>query len=169
GRRRRRGTRGRCRHRRRDRRPSRRDRAAPARDRRGRPGRRPATAGLPGHRRSPRWPLGSDVTRSDRRAGRHHRPGNGAHTMTLPHLLAQSSPTQDWITGWTMFLRQTLPMVFLVVVILVGTILIVRARGGLQKAIIFGIGAALVYLILTNVDAMSRLFEQELPIPEGDR
>ncbi|HLV58675.1 MAG TPA: hypothetical protein VKY81_07370 [Natronosporangium sp.] len=89
--------------------------------------------------------------------------------MTLPHLLAQSSPTQDWITGWTMFLRQTLPMVFLVVVILVGTILIVRARGGLQKAIIFGIGAALVYLILTNVDAMSRLFEQELPIPEGDR
>lgn len=89
--------------------------------------------------------------------------------MTLHHLLAQSSPTQEWITGWTSFLRQTLPMVFLVVVILVGTVLIVRARGGLQKAIIFGLGAALVYLILTNVDDVSRLFERELPIPEGDR
>lgn len=89
--------------------------------------------------------------------------------MILHHLLAQPSPTQDWITGWTTFLRQTLPMVFLAVVVLVGIILIVRTRGGLQKAIIFGLGAALVYLILTNVDAVSRLFEQELPIPEGDR
>jgi hypothetical protein len=81
--------------------------------------------------------------------------------------LAQDSPTQAWIEDWVGFLQNTLPLIFLVVVILVGIILIVRARGGLQKAIIFGIGAALVFLILTNVEAVSNLFGEELPI-QGD-
>jgi hypothetical protein len=78
--------------------------------------------------------------------------------------LAQDSPTQAWIEDWVGFLQNTLPLIFLVIVILVGTILIVRSRGGLQKAIIFGIGAALVFLILTNVEAVSNLFGEELPI-----
>jgi type IV secretory pathway VirB2 component (pilin) len=78
--------------------------------------------------------------------------------------LTQDSPTQEWIGGWLEFLDTTLPMVFLVIVILVGTILIVRSRGGLQKAIVFGIGAALVFLILTNVEALSSLFGEELPV-----
>lgn len=78
--------------------------------------------------------------------------------------LAQDSPTQAWIEDWVGFLQNTLPLIFLVIVILVGTILIVRARGGLQKAIVFGIGAALVFLILTNVEAVSNLFGEELPI-----
>lgn len=82
-------------------------------------------------------------------------------------LLAQDSPTQVWIADWTAFLTDTLPMIFLAVVILVGIILIVRTKGGLQKAIIFGLGAALVFLILTNVDGFSNLFEEELPI-DGD-
>lgn len=79
-------------------------------------------------------------------------------------LLAQDSPTQTWIQGWIDFLEETLPVAFLVVVILVGTVLIVRSRGGLQKAIVFGIGAALVFLILTNVEALSNLFGEELPV-----
>lgn len=87
-------------------------------------------------------------------------------TRTRPPL-AQDSPTQAWIQGWIDFLDGTLPMVFLVVVVLVGTILIVRSKGGLQKAVIFGLGAALVYLILTNVDAVSELFREELPL-DGD-
>jgi hypothetical protein len=78
--------------------------------------------------------------------------------------LAQDSPTQAWIEDWVGFLQNTLPLIFLVIVVLVGTILIVRSRGGLQKAIIFGIGAALVFLILTNVEAVSNLFGEELPI-----
>jgi hypothetical protein len=78
--------------------------------------------------------------------------------------LAQDSPTQAWIEDWVGFLQNTLPLIFLVIVVLVGTILIVRARGGLQKAIVFGIGAALVFLILTNVEAVSNLFGEELPI-----
>jgi hypothetical protein len=77
---------------------------------------------------------------------------------------AQDSPTQTWIKGWLKFLDDTLPVLFVVIVILVGTILIVKSRGGLQKALIFGIGAAVVFLILTNVEAVSKLFEQELPI-----
>lgn len=85
-------------------------------------------------------------------------------TATSPPPLAQDSPTQTWIEGWLDFLGETLPMVFLVVVILVGTVLIVRSRGGLQRAIVFGIGAALVFLILTNVEALSNLFGEELPV-----
>lgn len=81
--------------------------------------------------------------------------------------LAQDSPTQGWIQQWVDFLEETLPLIFLVVVILVGTILIVKSKGGLQKAIIFGIGAALVFLILTNVEAFSELFGDELPV-EGE-
>lgn len=84
-----------------------------------------------------------------------------------PIILAQDSPTQNWIEGWIDFLSSTLPVIFLVIVILVGTILIVKSKGGLQKAIIFGIGAALVFLILTNVEAISELFREELPV-DGD-
>lgn len=82
-----------------------------------------------------------------------------------PHL-AQDSPTQSWIEDWVDFLTTTLPLIFLVVVVLVGTILIVKSKGGLQKAIIFGIGAALVFLILTNVEAISNLFGEELPVDQ---
>jgi hypothetical protein len=78
--------------------------------------------------------------------------------------LAQDSPTQSWIEGWLDFLESTVPAVFLVIVVLVGTVLIVRSRGGLQKAVIFAIGAALVYLLLTNVEALSGLFGDELPV-----
>lgn len=83
-----------------------------------------------------------------------------------PPFLAQDSPTQSWIEGWVDFLSSTLPVIFLVIVILVGTMLIVKSKGGLQKAIIFGIGAALVFLILTNVEAISDLFGEELPVDQ---
>lgn len=83
-----------------------------------------------------------------------------------PQPLAQESPTQTLIQSWVDFLEDTLPLIFLVVVVLVGTILIVKSRGGLQKAIIFGIGAALVFLLLTNVEAISDLFGEELPVEQ---
>jgi hypothetical protein len=86
--------------------------------------------------------------------------------MSAPPLLAQDSPTQSWIEGWVDFLSTTLPLIFLVVVVLVGTILVVKSKGGLQKAIIFGIGAALVFLILTNVESISDLFGEELPVEQ---
>jgi len=89
---------------------------------------------------------------------------SGGPVPTGTPVLAQDSPTQTWIQDWTAFLTDTLPVIFLAVVILVGTVLIVRSRGGLQKAIIFGLGAALVFLILTNVDSFSDFFRRELPI-----
>lgn len=85
---------------------------------------------------------------------------------TVPAYLAQDSPTQTWIEGWVDFLSTTLPLIFLVIVVLVGTILIVKSKGGLQKAIVFGIGAALVFLILTNVEAVSNFFGEELPVEQ---
>ncbi|HLU33700.1 MAG TPA: hypothetical protein VKZ74_06765 [Natronosporangium sp.] len=92
----------------------------------------------------------------------------GDHTLPgavgVPTLLAQDSPTQTWIEGWVNFLSTTLPLVFLVVVVLVGIMLIVKAKGGLQKAIVFGIGAALVFLILTNVESIADFFGEELPV-----
>jgi hypothetical protein len=88
-------------------------------------------------------------------------------TAEVPPIVAQDSPTQTWIQGWISFLTDTLPLVFLAVVVLVGTTLIIRSRGGLQRAIIFGIGAALVFLILTNVDAVSEYFRRELPLDNG--
>jgi hypothetical protein len=79
---------------------------------------------------------------------------------------AQDSPTQTWVEGWVDFLSTILPLIFLVVVVLVGTILVVKSKGGLQKAIVFGIGAALVFLILTNVESFSDFFGEELPVDQ---
>lgn len=80
---------------------------------------------------------------------------------------AQSQPTplQDWITRWTEFLDGALPAIFLVVVLLVGCVMIFMRRGYWpRKTILFGIGAAVAYLILTNVTNMAGLFQQELPL-----
>lgn len=79
-------------------------------------------------------------------------------------MYAQDSPTQTWVEGWVSFLQNILPLIFLVIVVLVGTVLVVKSRGGLQKAIVFGIGAALVFLILMNIDSIADFFGTELPV-----
>lgn len=105
-------------------------------------------------------------------------------------MIAQDSPTQSWVSGWVEFLQSTLTGAFFVVVLAVGTIIIVRkghviyarvrvyqagrkvhehhsARyvlGGVKGAIAFGVVAALVYLLLTNVPAVAGFFGDELPI-----
>lgn len=83
--------------------------------------------------------------------------------------LGQETPTGS-ITGWfndiLSWFQGTLPVVFLVIVIGIGITLIVQTKGGLKKAVVFGIGAALVYLILTNIEGFSAIFESELPLDE---
>lgn len=81
------------------------------------------------------------------------------------------TPLQEWITGWTRFLDGTAPKVFLVAVLVVGTLIMVRkgnkkkgVPGGLQAAIGFGALSALVFLLLTNVEAVAGLLDQELPL-----
>lgn len=84
----------------------------------------------------------------------------------------QDSPVQSWVSGWVEFLQNTLPPIFLVVVVAGGTLLLIRPRGkkggggGLRKALAFGVGAALVYLLLTNVDVFAEFFEAELPLTD---
>jgi type IV secretory pathway VirB2 component (pilin) len=90
-------------------------------------------------------------------------------SLVEPIQLSQEPPTGS-ITGWfndlLSWFQGTLPVVFLVIVVAVGIVLIVQAKGGLKKAVVFGIGAALVYLILTNVESFSSLFESELPLDD---
>jgi len=92
-----------------------------------------------------------------------------ASLMSRPIPLSQEPPTGS-ITGWfndlLSWFQGTLPVVFLVIVVAVGIMLIIQSRGGLKKAVVFGIGAALVYLILTNVEGFSAIFESELPLDE---
>jgi len=82
-------------------------------------------------------------------------------------MYAQSpaSPIQTWLTGWTDFLNTTLPLIFLLVVLAWGTVLVVKRNGGLpRKTIIFGLGAALVYLILPRIPDIADLIRTELPL-----
>ena len=77
----------------------------------------------------------------------------------------QPTPLQGWITGWTEFLATTAPLVFLVAVIAYGSWRIIMRRGGWPwKTMVFGLGAALVFLLLTNVEAVAELFWRELPL-----
>lgn len=83
------------------------------------------------------------------------------------------SPTQGWIISWTDFLRETLPTLFLVIVLGFGLIIMIRRgnkkkqiRGGLAAAIAFGLAAALVYLLLTHVADVADWFHNELPVDQ---
>jgi hypothetical protein len=77
---------------------------------------------------------------------------------------ADDSPSQAWIRDWVDFLTEMLPLILPVVVILIGIVLIFKAKSGIGQVIIFGIGAALVFLLLTNLQAVADFFGNELPI-----
>jgi ABC-type bacteriocin/lantibiotic exporter with double-glycine peptidase domain len=68
-----------------------------------------------------------------------------------------------WIRDWVDFLTEMLPLILPVVVILVGIILIFKAKSGIGQVIVFGIGAALVFLLLTNLQEVADFFGNELP------
>jgi ABC-type bacteriocin/lantibiotic exporter with double-glycine peptidase domain len=76
---------------------------------------------------------------------------------------ADDSPSQAWIRDWVDFLTEMLPLILPVVVILVGIVLIFKAKSGIGQVIVFGIGAALVFLLLTNLEAVADFFGNELP------
>jgi ABC-type bacteriocin/lantibiotic exporter with double-glycine peptidase domain len=77
---------------------------------------------------------------------------------------ADDSPSQAWIRDWVDFLQEMLPLILPVVVILVGIILIFKAKSGIAQVIGFAIGAALVFLLLTNLEGVADFFQNELPI-----
>lgn len=73
------------------------------------------------------------------------------------------SPSQAWIRDWVDFLAEMLPLIIPVVVILVGILLIIRAKSGIAQVIVFGIGAAVVFMLLTNLESVADFFQNELP------
>lgn len=78
--------------------------------------------------------------------------------------LAQETPAQNWIVAWVNFLSDILPAIFIVSVLLVGITLIFKAQGAFLKVIMFGVAAGLMFLFLTNVEAVSNFFRNELPL-----
>jgi hypothetical protein len=82
----------------------------------------------------------------------------------VPMNLAQETPAQNWIVAWVNFLSDILPAIFIVSVLLVGITLIFKAQGAFLKVIMFGVAAGLMFLFLTNVEAVSNFFRNELPL-----
>jgi hypothetical protein len=76
---------------------------------------------------------------------------------------AQETPLQTWFSSWLDYLSANLPAIFIVVAVLVGILLL--AKGGIKQMLVFAIGAALAFLLLTNLEAVAELFSNELPLP----
>lgn len=90
--------------------------------------------------------------------------------LISPHLaqhtpLAQGSPLRTWVDGWLDYLSDHLPTIFIVVAVLVGILLLVRS--GIKQTVLFAVGAALAFLLLTNLEETAAFFEEELPLPPG--
>lgn len=83
-----------------------------------------------------------------------------------PTSIILAGEVTDWIDDQTNWLAGALPVIFLTVVFAFGVYLMVVTRGGIRKLILFGIGAAVVYMVLTNVDAIGGMFSTELD-PNG--
>lgn len=86
-------------------------------------------------------------------------------------MYAQQSPTQEFVSGWLDFLQANLPVIYWSAVFVVAILIMIRKgnkkkkiMGGIPGAIVFGIAAAFVYLVLTNVPGFAALFGEELPI-----
>jgi hypothetical protein len=77
---------------------------------------------------------------------------------------ADDTPSQAWIRDWVDFLQEMLPLILPVVVILVAILLIFRAKSGIAQVIGFAIGAAMVFLLLTNLEGVADFFQNELPL-----
>lgn len=77
---------------------------------------------------------------------------------------ADDTPGQAWIRDWVAFLTEMLPLILPVVVILVAILLIFRSKSGIGQVIGFGLGAAMVFLLLTNLESVAEFFRNELPI-----
>ncbi len=80
-------------------------------------------------------------------------------TLTGPAVLAGDITT--WIDDKTNWFGTALPAIFLVVVVGIGVWLLVVTRS-IRKTLLFGIGAAVVYMTLTNVDAIGDKFGSEI-------
>ncbi|QSB13426.1 hypothetical protein JQS43_17655 [Natronosporangium hydrolyticum] len=83
-------------------------------------------------------------------------------TVAPETVLAQETPFQNWLSNWLAWLSDNLPMIFIVVAVLTG--ILVLAKGGVKQVLIFAIGAALAFLLLTNLEAIADFFSDELPI-----
>lgn len=78
----------------------------------------------------------------------------------------QDSPLRTWVDGWLAYLSDNLPAVFLVVAVVVGIVLLVKA--GIKQTVLFAVGAALAFLLLTNLERTADFFEDELPMPPAE-
>ena len=78
----------------------------------------------------------------------------------------QDSPLRNWVDGWLAYLSDNLPAVFIVVAVVVGILLLVKS--GIEQTVLFAVGAALAFLLLTNLESTAEFFEDELPVPPAE-
>ena len=79
---------------------------------------------------------------------------------TAPLVLA--GDITGWIDSKAGWLGSTLPTLFLIGIFALGVWMLIVTRGMIRKLIVFGLGAAIVYMILTNVPTIARKFGTEL-------
>lgn len=84
-------------------------------------------------------------------------------TVAQQPLQAQETPLQTWFSDWLSYLSDNLPLIFLVVAVLAGTLLLVR--GGIKQTLMFAVGAAMAFMLLTNLEAVAEFLGNELPLP----
>ena len=78
---------------------------------------------------------------------------------------AADGKVTGWIDDKTNWMAGALPVIFVTVVFAFGVYMLIITRGGIRKLIGFGIGAAVVYMVLTNVAAIGGMFRSELGAP----
>lgn len=76
---------------------------------------------------------------------------------------APETPVQEWFSGWLAYLSANLPVLFVVLTLLVGTLLLVRG-GGFKQALSFAAGAVVIFVILMNLELFAGLLRDELPL-----
>ena len=76
--------------------------------------------------------------------------------------LVLAGDIRNWVTNTTDWFSTTLPIVFLTLVLGFGIWLLIVTRGGIRKLVVFAIGAAIVYMLLTNVDSLADMFSTEV-------
>lgn len=82
--------------------------------------------------------------------------------VAQPVLHAQETPLQSWVSNWLAYLSDNLSVIFLVVAVLAGIIVLVK--GGIKQVVMFAVGAALAFLLLTNLEDVAQFLRNELPL-----
>ncbi|MEU1813011.1 hypothetical protein [Micromonospora aurantiaca (nom. illeg.)] len=73
----------------------------------------------------------------------------------------------DWLDGTVGWISGFAPAAFLAGVFVLGAWMLITTRGMFKKLVVFALGAAVVYMLLTRVGAIADMFGSELDPDAG--